>query len=242
MTWFDHLLILALLIGLPAHAAWHVPRLARRVAMDPAHARTNDYLWTIALQWTLTLILLGWWRYVARPLAALGLVAPQGENRLWTVVVTAAVAAFFASQARTVARSPTAQARVRAQLDAQPSVRVILPATPGEMRMFAALGVTAGICEEILYRGYLLYYLRAGLSATAAVVAAIVIFALAHAYQGRRGILLTGIAGAAAMGMYVSTRSLAASIVMHATVDLANGYLAYRALSAAPAAAPAPPA
>ena len=229
MTWFDHLFVLALLIGLPSYAAWHVRRLARHVEADPAHTRTRDYLWTIAIQWGLTLVLLAWWTQTERPFADLGLVAPQSANRIWTIVTGAAVA-FFASQVRTVARSPEAQARVRAQLDAQPSVRVILPATPGEMRTFSALAVTAGICEEILYRGFLLYYLRALLPGAAAVVAAIVAFGLAHAYQGRRGILLTGIAGAAAMGLYLATGSLAASIVLHATVDLANGFMAYRAL------------
>jgi membrane protease YdiL (CAAX protease family) len=237
VTWFDHLFVLALLIGLPAYAAWEVPRLARRLEADPAYARTKDYLWTIALQWALTLGLLVWWLLADRPVADLGLVAPQGANRSWTIVVAAAAVAFFASQARTVARSADAQAKVRAQLDSQPSVLVILPATPGEMRTFGALAITAGICEEILYRGYLLYYLRAMLPGAAAVVAAIVVFGLAHAYQGRRGILLTGIAGAAAMGLYLFTGSLAASIVLHATVDLANGYMAYLSLTAAPRAA-----
>ena len=231
MTWFDHLFVLTLLIGLPAYAAWHVRSLARRVEADPAHARTKDYLQTIAIQWGLTLILLAWWRQAERPFVDLGLVAPQSDNRLWTIVTGAAVA-FFASQARTGARSAEARARVRAQLDAQPSVRVILPTTPGEVRTFSALAVTAGICEEILYRGYLLYYLRALLPGAAAVATAIAVFGLAHAYQGRRGILLTGIAGAAAMGLYLVTGSLAAPIVLHATVDLANGFMAYRSRTA----------
>jgi membrane protease YdiL (CAAX protease family) len=230
MTWLDHVFVVALLIGLPAYAAWHVPRLVRQIEADPAYARTKDYLVTIALQWALTLALLAWWGLAARPFADLGLVAPDGQS--WVTFVTAAIVAFFASQARTVARSAEAQAKVRAQLDAQPAVRVILPTTPGEMRAFSALAVTAGVCEEILYRGYLLYYLRQVLPGAAAVAAAIAVFGLAHAYQGRRGIILTGFAGAVAMAFYLLTGSLAASIVLHATVDLANGFMAYRALTA----------
>ena len=231
MTWFDHLFLLTLLIGLPGYAAWHVSRLARRVEVEPSYARTDDYRLTIALQWTLTLMLLLAWMQAGRPLADLGLAAPQGADRFWTIFITAVAVAFFASQARTVSRSAAAQAKIRAQLDAQPGVRVILPRTPRELRTFGALAVTAGICEEILYRGYLLYYLRLLLPGAAAAIAAIAVFGLAHAYQGRRGILLTGIAGAGAMGLYLLTGSLAASIVLHAVVDLANGFMAYRALT-----------
>jgi membrane protease YdiL (CAAX protease family) len=230
MTWLDHLFVASLLIGLPAYAAWHVPRLTRHIEADPAYARTKDYLLTVALQWALTLALLAWWVLAARPFADLGLVAPAGRS--WVTFVTAAIVAFFASQVRSVARSPEAQAKVRAQLDSQPSVRVILPTTPAEMRAFSALAVTAGVCEEILYRGYLLYYLRQVLPGAAAVAAAIAAFGLAHAYQGRRGIVLTGLAGATAMAFYLLTGSLGASIVLHATVDLANGFMAYRTLKA----------
>ena len=230
MTWFDHLFVLALLVGLPAYAAWDVPRLARRVEKDPVHARTNTYLETIGLMWGLTLLLLTWWVYVGRPLDDLGLIAPQSAARLWTIVICAASVTFFASQVRSVARSETAQRSVRGQLDSQPFVRVILPSSPREMRVFAAVAVTAGICEEILYRGYLLYYLCWWLPDAAAIAVTIAAFGIAHAYQGRRGILMTGIAGAVAMGLYLLTGSLTASIVLHAVIDLANGYMAYRVL------------
>ena len=231
MTWFDHLFAVTLLLGLPAYAAWHVTRLARRVEADTPDARVQDYLWTIVLQWSLTLTLLGWWVLAGRPFVHLGLVAPRDSGRLWTIVLTAAVVTFFASQARAVARSAVAQGRIRAQLDSQPGVRVILPTTPREMRTFGALAVTAGICEEILYRGYLLYYLLAWLPGAAAVAAAVAVFGVAHLYQGRRGILLTGFAGATALGLYLLTRSLTASILLHITIDVANGFMAYRALT-----------
>jgi uncharacterized protein len=230
VPWFDHLFALALLIGIPAYAAWDVPRLSRRIVSDPENARIEDYWFTVALQWGLTLVLIGWWRYAGRPVADLGLAAPAGMGRWWTIVISAAAIAFFAWQAYSVARSADSQSKVRAQLEAQPSVRVILPANPQEFRVFGALAVTAGICEEILYRGYLLYYMRTWLPGISAIVTAIVVFGLAHLYQGGRGILLTGLAGAAAMGLYLVTGSLVAPMILHATIDLANGFMAYRSL------------
>jgi len=104
------------------------------------------------------------------------------------------------------------------------------PTHAGEMRAFAAVAITTGICEEVMYRGYLLYYLTEWLSAGAALAAAIGAFGLWHVYQGRRGVLQTTIAGAIGMGIYLFTGSLLAPMVLHATVDLANGFMGYRAL------------
>ena len=187
----------------------------------------------MTLQWGLTLALVASWIYAGRAFGDLGLVRPEGTDRWWTIVISAAAIAFFAWQAYSVARSPDAQAKVRTQLDSQPSVRVILPVNASEAGVFGALALTAGICEEILYRGYMLHYMRAWWPGAAAIVAAIVIFGLAHAYQGGRGILLTGLAGAAAMGLYLFTCSLVAPMILHATVDLANGFMAYRSLRTA---------
>jgi membrane protease YdiL (CAAX protease family) len=44
-----------------------------------------------------------------------------------------------------------------------------------------------------------------------------------------RGVFSTGIAGAIAMGVYLLTGSLLAPILLHATLDLVNGFTIYRA-------------
>ena len=135
---------------------------------------------------------------------------------------------FYAQQARTVAASPDAQASLRKQLESQPNVRMILPATVREARAFAGVSITAGICEEVLYRGYLLWYLQSLGLGPGAVVVAIVAFGITHAFQGIRGMVGTGVMGAVFMGLYLLTGSLVAPIVFHATVDLANFLMAYR--------------
>ena len=230
MTTVDHLFAFALIVGVPAFAAWHASQLIQRITSDPAYTRTRDYLLTIGFQWALTLLLGGWWLMAERPFADLGLTLPGGAGRWWTIVISFAAIAFYGYQSYAVARSPEAQAKVRGQLDAQPIVRVILPTNTGEASVFGALALTAGICEEVLYRGFLLYYLDQWLPGGVAVAAAIVIFGFAHMYQGARGIVLTGLAGGVAMALYLFTGSLIAPMILHATVDLANGFIAYVAL------------
>jgi membrane protease YdiL (CAAX protease family) len=232
MTAFDHVLAFALAVGFPAHAAWTVPRLAQRIAADPVNARTNEYIWTMALEWGVTVAAIALWWWTARPIGDLGLRLPEGPAAWWwTLALGGAGIAFFAQQGYTLATSPEAQAQVQKQLESQPGVRTILPATAREVRVFSGLAITAGICEEVLYRGYMLWYLHSlwpGRLAIAVAVA-IVIFGLGHAYQGVRGIVQTAIVGSIAMGLYLLTGSLLAPILLHATIDLVNGLSAYRA-------------
>ena len=233
MTLLDHLFALILLVGLSVWGAWNstarnIERLARRIAADP-NARTNEYLWTIAMEWGLTLALLVGWQWAARPLPALGVVLPGSTGAWWTLLVCTVGIGFYAQQARTLATSADAQASLQKQLESQPNVRMILPVTIREARVFRGVAITAGICEEVLYRGYLLWYLQSLGLGRGAVVVAIVAFGLAHAYQGIRGIVWTGVMGAVFLGLYLLTGSLVAPIVLHATVDLANGLMLYRA-------------
>jgi membrane protease YdiL (CAAX protease family) len=237
MTLFDHLFAFVLLVGLAAFAGWNssagkIARLARRIATDP-NARTNEYLFTIAMEWGLTLALLAGWLWAARPLQWIGVTLPEGTGAWWTLLVCAVGIAFYVQQARSVAASPDVQASLLAQIESQPNVRMVLPATAREARVFMAVSITAGICEEVLYRGYLLWYLQSLGLGHGAVVVAMVAFGLAHVFQGIRGMVGAVVMGAVFMAVYLLTGSLVAPIVLHATVDLANGLMAYRVIGSA---------
>lgn len=119
-------------------------------------------------------------------------------------------------------------------------VRIVIPASAAEMRVFAAVSVTAGICEELLYRGFALWYLSALLPRGWAIAAAVAIFGIGHAYQGLRGVLMTATAGGIAIAIYLWTGSLVAPMVMHATLDLANGFIGYRSTAGDGVATPTP--
>ena len=110
-------------------------------------------------------------------------------------------------------------------------VREIMPATPTEKLVFALLSVAAGVFEEIVFRGFLPAflmpwtgsYLLAALPAAAA-------FGFLHAYQGRHGMVRTGLLGlwlAAGVGW---TGSLWPSIFAHAALDLLIGLALARSL------------
>jgi CAAX protease family protein len=97
-----------------------------------------------------------------------------------------------------------------------------LPFTARERTWFALVSVTAGICEETLYRGFLYHYFRDtwhwGL--WIAVAASAVVFGLAHGYQGISGILATGAIGGFLAVLYLGTGSLLVPMIFHALLDL----------------------
>jgi uncharacterized protein len=99
----------------------------------------------------------------------------------------------------------------------------LLPRTTGERMLFVALAVTAGVCEEILFRGFGIAYVRwlwPGASHGWLIAVTSVGFGFAHLYQGRRGVLLTGVVGALFASVTLSTGSLIPAMVMHALLDL----------------------
>lgn len=99
----------------------------------------------------------------------------------------------------------------------------LLPSNRSERRTFAIVAVTAGICEELLYRGVVLYALRhtfPHLALAGAVIISALIFGLGHAYQGWVGVLATAVLGAVLAVVYVATGSLLVPISVHILLDL----------------------
>ncbi len=98
-----------------------------------------------------------------------------------------------------------------------------LPATREERGWFAAVSVTAGICEEILYRGFLVRYFadhQWHIGLTVAVIICGVCFGMAHTYQGVGGMISTGLMGIIMTLFFFATGSLFLPMLMHAFLDL----------------------
>lgn len=71
-----------------------------------------------------------------------------------------------------------------------------------------------------------------GLPSAVLVLVAAVAFGLAHAYQGRAGIVLTGVLGGVMAALYLGTGSLLLPVLLHAAIDLRFLLVPTRALPA----------
>jgi membrane protease YdiL (CAAX protease family) len=103
----------------------------------------------------------------------------------------------------------------------------LLPNNGAERLGFVLISLTAGICEETLYRGFMIRFLHEGPAAlpiAAALAASSLFFGLGHIYQGVGGVIRTGLAGAVFGLLFLVTGSLIPGIVLHALVDLQVAY------------------
>jgi membrane protease YdiL (CAAX protease family) len=112
-------------------------------------------------------------------------------------------------------------------------LRFILPVTQEERRWWLFVSLTAGICEEVLCRGFLLQFLSGKieggvpLGLTAAWLVSSVAFGLGHFYQGVKGIIGTAIVGAILGLLAILTGNLILPILVHALAD-AHALWTYR--------------
>jgi membrane protease YdiL (CAAX protease family) len=107
--------------------------------------------------------------------------------------------------------------------DALKSFSYFFPATWTERRWWVFVCITAGVCEETLFRGFLLQYLHVfpwTLNLTLALLISSVVFGFNHLYQGARGVAGTAIAGLLFGLLFLLTGNLLLPIIFHGVIDL----------------------
>lgn len=102
----------------------------------------------------------------------------------------------------------------------------LLPRTMIESIVWIFVSITAGICEELMFRGFLQrQILTLTGSAILAVTAQAIIFGATHAYQGWRSVVAIIVYGLLAGILAHWRRNLRPGIVAHAWQDIAGGLL-----------------
>lgn len=191
MHW-DFWLILAVLgVVLPWRGRARLKKILAAPAMS-SRERLLLYASTIAFQW----VAAGFtaWRVWARGLSReeLGLVVHDGGRVAGAAVAGAAVLAGL--QWLNLRRMGRSVGKTREFMQAL--AERILPHSPRELVPFLGLCLTAGLCEEFLYRGFAMAaFARVGFPDWAAVLTSAVLFGLAHLYQGRGGLVGTLLIG-----------------------------------------------
>lgn len=222
----DVLLLALLALGLPLRA-WLAMRRLRAGSPEEAR-RLRPRLWwrAIVTQWLLTAGVLLQWVVTRRPFGSLSLSAAFGWGAGGVLLGVALVAIVFQAQRRALAASPEVVERLAVRLA---PVRRLLPSERAEWPGFVVLAVTAGICEELLFRGFLLWVFAQVLPEWwQAALAQAALFGLAHAYQGARGVFLTFAVGVFLTGIVWISGALWPAMLVHALMDLNAGDFAVR--------------
>jgi len=117
----------------------------------------------------------------------------------------------------------------RLQADFQLAVRLFGKATVLDL---AVVSLLAGVGEELLFRGFLQTWFAQAAGAHVAVLAAAVVFGLAHAIS-RSYVVFASVLGISLGYLYHLTGSLPAAMVAHAVYDFAALYYGTRIMQPA---------
>ena len=196
-------------------------------AGDPG-ARSRVYVRTLLEEWAFALAAVALFVAGGRSLGALWLVAPTGWRAWVGFGLPLIYAALVVIQGRALGVNPKALTRLRARMH---PLRALIPHTPGEFRLFLPLAATAGICEEFLFRGYLVWVLAAWIGVLPGAIVSMVVFGLAHGYQGGKFGFRAALVGVFLGAMALVTRSLLPGILLHAAIDMGSGWITYMAMS-----------
>jgi membrane protease YdiL (CAAX protease family) len=108
------------------------------------------------------------------------------------------------------------------------SVDSLLPKSGIEVLVWAAACVTAGVCEELGFRGYVQRQLRAFTGSTAlAVIGQGLVFGIFHLYQGWKNVIVISFIGILYGLLALRRGNLRANVVSHAMMDFWDGWLKF---------------
>ena len=215
MPWFlaplAHVLAIVVVLVLPVLSFRRYRELS-----DPAttaERRHRLLVSSVVRKWCLVLPVLVLWAYAPEAVSWTG----EGDQPWVTPVLILSVGAGAVGLVRR--RDPERRRRL---VGAAAGFSALLPKTPSERRFFVVFAITAGVTEEIIYRGFLIPYLVWAMGAGDWLVPAIVagvIFGILHVYQGWRGVLTTGVLGVGFGVLYLSI-GLIPLMIVHTLIDL----------------------
>jgi membrane protease YdiL (CAAX protease family) len=219
MPWDFWLIFIALGVLLPLRGRSRLEKLMTIPQMG-RRERLSLYASTIGFQWLAVGVVA--WRAWARGLTAdqLGLVV----HGRWRILITAIVGAATLGTLQWFNLRRMGRSSEKARKFLEELAQRILPQSRVELLPYLGLAVTAGLCEEFLYRGFAMAALiRAGLPVWGVVLSSSILFALAHLYQGRGGIVSTLVIGTVFGTARILYDGLVPVMLWHFAVDAVAG-------------------
>ena len=194
----------------------------------PTHTKLVFYLKIVCSQWLLVATMLLILRHHGLSGGAAG---QRLANPSLTFGVTLALLLILA-MVSAIVLVRLRRAKSKALTGGMRGLRRLAPTSGREMAAFTVVCLTAGFCEELLYRGWLVNVLRAATgSAWIAVALGAILFGIGHGSQGARAMVRTAFIAIQLGALFVWVGSLIPGQVLHAGWDLLMGVAVVRAMS-----------
>ncbi len=225
-------LLLVIVIGLPIESEIALRIHKPRILAGRARARVYTYIYSICSLWAFAMVILLVWGFGPREWADLGFQFTLRTSVLITCVVCSLIMGYFCLQLYQIQTSSDARAQYRKAAAAAGGTHYFMPQTQTEYRIFALLSVTAGITEEIIFRGFLIWAFATIMPEWAAATTSLAIFVFVHRYQGVQSLLPVTIVGGVMTMLYLASGSLYPVIAVHIVVDVLYSAVVWRARQA----------
>ena len=229
-TTLDIIAVTFIAVAVPLYSLWERRKNKDLHPDSDPDLLPTSYWRTIIMLWAMVAMVLGIWVLEGRGFETLGLTAAQTDFGIWVWLAVGLMATLLVFQSYKAGTDEKVASTLMASLENEEGVNDVMPRRENEYRLFNWVSITAGITEEILYRGFLIWFFAAWMPIWAAAAASIVVFTLAHLYQNSVT-ALTKVAGMAVVltAVYLVSGSLWPAILLHAVVDLTSNAMFWRA-------------
>jgi membrane protease YdiL (CAAX protease family) len=227
LTLWDHAFALTVFLVFPVYSRMTIAAVLDTIRSGGEAARVDAYQQVIA-SWVGFAACVGvLWVFFDRSWALVGIRTSSDFQLIVASIVAVAVIALVVVPIRQIANNPDRHGELESQMG---DVALFMPQSHREERWFKGVSFNAGVTEELIFRGYLIWYLQHFVSTAWAAVIAVLAFGLAHWYQGAKqlpGILFVS---GVAVSLYVYTGSLLVPVLFHIALDAMQGHYIARIL------------
>ena len=207
-------------LGLHAHSGDH---------MNQGHNRLVGYLITMAAEWLIVAFIVLGERWGG---ASFRILAGNFAPTVRTILRDLGLALAFLLVVQVVLGITTALVGHFIHSNPNAVLKNLMPHTALEVAAYLLLALTAGICEETIFRGYLQRQFTAWTaSAAAALTLQGILFGAGHAYQGPGMMIVIAVYGCMFGSLALWRKSLRPSMMAHFLQDAVGGLVLAKFLS-----------
>ena len=186
--WIDHILAFILCVGIPLYGAIQRPNGFAGISFSSEQKKSFYISGSFSL-FLLCAVTLGVWLVFRRPLNEIGLTQPYNFRSWWWMPLVI-VLIYLLDLVITLASTN----QMQESIDNWKRRTPFLPTKRNELPEYFLLCFSAGVFEEIVYRGYLItycWYLFDGYDnqQLLSIILPALVFSIAHFYQGSKAVI-----------------------------------------------------
>ena len=222
--WADHILALLFGIALPFYSAFRKPKDLSGMHFE-SYQKKHLYLTNSISLFLMALVILVVWFLFKRPFAEIGFKQVSNINSWWGLVLVF-ILLYLTDTVKAISSKEEIEEKFKAQISKTP----FMPTKKAELPLYFLMCFSAGVFEEIIFRGFLVTYCYFLFFEFVngdqwAVILPAIVFSIAHYYQGGKAVVKIFILSLLFGFIFLWSGSLIVVMLLHFTVDAIGGLL-----------------